>query len=65
MVLLDGVVRIRPSTGLGTVATVVRGDVLAKDNVPWATRLRGVLNNGFFGKNFGFWCVEIGDKSDH
>ncbi len=48
VILLDGVVRIRTAARLRTVAAVVRGDVLAKDDVTGAGGLGVLLDHRFF-----------------
>ena len=50
---------IRTAAGLGTMTTVVRGDVLAEDNVSRAGGLRWVLDDGFFFQNLMFNTVVL------
>ncbi len=61
--MLDGVVGVRASTGLGTVSAVVRGDVLSKDDVAGARCLGRGCNDLFFLKNLNRSLVKIGHHS--
>ena len=62
MVLLDGMMSIRATARLGTVATIVRGDVLAENNVARTGRLGVLLHDGFFFQ-FNGWLVQFSHHS--
>ena len=62
MVLLDGMMSIGATARLGTVAAIVRGDVLAKNNVAGTGRLGILLHDGFFFQ-FDGWLVQFSHHS--